>query len=121
VAKQKQLDEPLVARYPKWYDDFVLDEARHGHPYPLIARLEMFLRNGGEPLTDGEIQFVVKTLEATARKRGKDQLRKAERALIALQVKHLTSEGKPLKAAIDQVMHQRRRSRRHVFKAIAED
>ena len=121
MVKKKQVDEPLVARYPKWYDDFVFDEAQHGDPYPLIARLKFFLQNGGKPPTAGEIEFVVKTLEATARKRGKDSLRNVEQALIALQVKTLKSEGKPLKVAVYEVMRRRGCSRRKVFAAIAED
>jgi hypothetical protein len=120
VKKDHPLDEPLVATYPKWYDDFVLYEAQHGHPDPLAARLIGFLQNGGEPLTKGEVEFVVKTLMATGRKRGKDELRKAERQLIAMQVKGLTKEKKlPLKAAIDEVMRYRRRSKRHVQSALS--
>jgi hypothetical protein len=119
VVKKTQLDEPLVAYYPKWYDDFVLYEAQHGHPDPLISRLSIFLQNGGEPLTKGEIEFVVKTLRATTRKRGKDELRKVEQFLIASGVESLVKEGKPRKAAIAEVMSQRHRSERHVKSALS--
>jgi hypothetical protein len=123
VVKQKQLDksldeEPLVASYPKWYDDFVLYEAKHGHPDPLVARLKAFLRNGGERLTDAEIEFVLETLRATERKRGKDRLREAEQAVIAMQVEQLMHKGMRQKEAIAEVMEHKGCSRRHVFGAL---
>jgi hypothetical protein len=85
----------------------------------LIGRLRFFLHHGGEPLSDGETQFIVEALEATAGKRSADNLREIERFLIAEQVAGLMSEeGLLLKAAIEEVMRQRGRSRRHVFSAL---
>jgi hypothetical protein len=102
---------------PGWFAEFALDAARHGDPHPLIGRLHVHLQ-GGEPLSDGELQFIVEALEATAGKRSADNLRELERILIAEQVEALTSEGMLQKEAIDEVMRQRGRSRRHIFSAL---
>jgi hypothetical protein len=42
----------------KWFAKFALDEARRGHPYPLIGRLADALRDGAS-LSVGEVQFIV--------------------------------------------------------------
>jgi hypothetical protein len=110
----------VVEKPPSPYAKFVLEEAKRGDPAPLIGRFRFFLQCGGEPLSDGEIQFIVEALEETAGKRSDRNLRKVEQALITMQVEHLMSKGKPLKAAIYEVMQHRGRSRRHVFKALAE-
>jgi hypothetical protein len=103
---------------PGWYAELVVDAARRGDPYPLIGHLQFCLQSG-KPLSDGEIQFIVAALEATAGKRSADNLRKTERFLIAEQVEGLMrDEGRTQKAAIDEVMRYRGRSRRHVYSAL---
>jgi hypothetical protein len=106
-----------VAKKPRSFADFALDAARRGDPYPLIGRLNACLQ-GGEPLSDDEISFIVGALEATAGKLGADNLREIEQVLIAEQVEWLTNGGMPQKNAISEVMRQRGRSRRHVFNAL---
>lgn len=68
-------------------------------------------------LSDGEIQFIVEALETTGGKHQADHLRDIEKMLIAEQVEDLKSGMKP-KQAIEEVMRQRGRSRRHIFTAI---
>jgi hypothetical protein len=110
---------------PGPYAGFALDEAKQGHPEPLIGRLRFFLQHGGEALSDGEIQFIMDALQATAGPRSADNLRKVEQFLIASHVERLTKEGngdgKPLprKAAVAEVMSQRHRSERHVKSALS--
>jgi hypothetical protein len=104
-----------VAKKSGPFARFALDEAQRGYPYPLIGRLTNALRGSG--LSDDEIQFIVEALEATEGKRGTDRLREIEQMLIAEQVEEL-SKSMSQKEAIEEVMRQRDRSRRHVFNAL---
>jgi hypothetical protein len=79
----------------------------------LSGRLER-----GERLSTDEIKFITDALEATAKKAGADYLREVEQFLIASQVEGLVAEGMPQKVAIDKVVRQRGRSRRHVYSAL---
>jgi hypothetical protein len=106
-----------VVKPPGWYAGFVLEEARLGNPHPLIGRLIACLQ-GSKTLSDGEIQFIVGALEATAGKRSAASLRGIEQILITEQVEALMSDGMPQKEAIGEVMRQRGRSRRHIFSAL---
>jgi hypothetical protein len=103
-----------------WYADYVVREARLGNPAPLIARFENFLQLRRHPLSRGEIDFIIEALEATEKKRAKDNLRQIERMLIAAQVEDMIASGTPRKAAIEAVAVQRDRSIRHVEKAIPD-
>jgi hypothetical protein len=91
---------------------FAFDEARRGHPYPLIGRLTNALQ--GSDLSDDEIRFIVDAVEATQSKYGADKLRDIERELIVAHVEDLGSTKK----AAEEVARQRGRSRRHVFNAL---
>jgi hypothetical protein len=119
VGKLEYPSQAEISELPRRHAMAVARQARLGDPYPLIGRLCHFLQFGGEPLCDDEIQFIVKALKGTAGKRSGDNLRKIEQYLIAAQVEGLVSDGMPKKAAVDEVMRQRDRSRRHVYKAIA--
>lgn len=104
-----------MAKKPGAFARFALDEAQRGDPYPLIGRLTNVLQGSG--LSAGEIRFIVEALEATEGKRGTDKLREIEQMLIADQVEDL-SKSMSQKEAIEEVMRQRDRSRRHVFNAL---
>jgi len=101
---------------PGPFAKFALDAAQHGDPYPLIGRLHVCLQGG--KLSDGELRFIVEALEATAGKRGGNNLREIERGLIAEQVEELTSGGAQQKEAISEVMRRSGRSRRYIFGAL---
>ena len=99
---------------PDWFAEYALKEAKLGNPGHLIGR---FLSR--KTLSDGEIQFIVKALEATGGKRQADELREIEQFLIAEQVEgFMTENGLKQEAAIKAVMDWRGRSRRHVFNAL---
>ena len=103
---------------PSWIAEYALKEAKLGNPGPLIARLSSALQGHGH-LSDCEYWFIIEALEATGGKRQADVLRKIEQMLIAEQVEGLiTEEGMKPKQAIDTVMRDRKRSRRHVYTAL---
>jgi hypothetical protein len=102
----------VVKLPPGWSAKHAIEEAKRGDPGHLIGRVLNRVR-----LSDGEIQFIVEALEATGGKRQADQLRDIEKMLIAEQIEDLKS-GMKSKQAIEEVMRQRGRSRRHVFTAI---
>ena len=101
-----------------------LDLAKGGNPSALVVRLIWFLRFNGEALTDGEIEWITDTLWTTASKDVKDDLRRAERGIVAMQVEHLMrDEDKPQKMeeVVEAVARQLGRSPRYVYQAIVEN
>ena len=98
----------------------LLHIARRGNPHPLIARLLFLLQRGGEPLRRDETLFIIEALEATAGKELNADLRQLEKELIALRVEGLMiEEGLLQKQAIGIVQDERKRSVRHIKRAIA--
>jgi hypothetical protein len=98
---------------------YAYEEARHGNPYPLAARLMIALQASNKPLSDDELRFIRDTLEASAGKETNALLRDLELQLIAQQVDGLIDEdGKSPKDAVDAVKRDRRRSVRHIRTAL---
>jgi hypothetical protein len=98
---------------------YAYEEARHGNPYPLIARLAACVQRSSGPLSDDEFNFIRNVLEASAGKETNARLRQLEQRLIAQQVDGLIDEdGKSSKDAVDAVSRDRRRSARHVRTAL---
>ena len=95
---------------------FALREAKLGHLAPLISRVLT-----AATLTTGEREFIAAALERLDGKRGKAELRRVEKVLIALRVEGLINEeGLLPKAAVTQVMKERGRKRSTIYKAISE-
>ena len=113
VTKQRRRTSDWLARHALAY-------ARRGNPHPLIARLLFLLQRGGEPLRRDETLFIIEALEATAGKELNADLRQLEKELIALRVEGLMiEEGLLQKQAIGIVQDERKRSVRHIKRAIA--
>lgn len=110
-----------IRSHPNWLSDMALTEAQRGDPGHLIARLKTLLdrqNTGDGALSQGEIDFIIAALEAKTGKRGRDKLRKVERALIKLQVEGLIDDGFSMKQAVANVINSRRVSRRTVYNAL---
>ena len=99
---------------PELYSNVCAGEAQRGNPGPLIGYLQ-----SGRSLSPAAIKVIVEALEAKRGKRYRDKLREVEQFLIAAQVERLVRE-KDIKqeAAIETVVQERNRSRRHVYSAM---
>jgi hypothetical protein len=76
------------------------------------------LQCSSRPLSDAETWWIREALEATGGKRHVDNLREIEQMLITEQVEGLTEEMGKQEAAIEEVIRQRGRKRRHIFQAL---
>jgi hypothetical protein len=92
---------------------YALREAKRGHTYPLIARVSWCTQ-----LTQGERQFIEDLLLKANGPAGKAEVRRTEKALIREHYQRLMADGDKAEAAVNEIMHVRRRSRSHVFAAV---
>src|SRR5262245_55157491 len=87
----------------------------------LIARLKSFIRGDGTRLSNGELEFITKALEATAGKRYDDNLNRIEEFLITAEYEAL-QEGDVKrgsgKRALEEVMRTRGYKERQIYKKI---
>ena len=93
--------------------EFALRDARAGHFAPLIGRVR-----SAAPLLPEERQFIAEALHRLDGRRGKAELRKIEKALIAQRVDGLVEEGKTTDDAVRQVERERKRKRATIYAAL---
>jgi hypothetical protein len=94
---------------------YVLREAKLGNTEPLAG----YLSSGG-PVTAEQRKFLGELLRRVKGERGKDELRGLEKRLIAHDVKDFIEQGLRPKAAINEVMKLRGRSRATIYAALRE-